>query len=240
MSLFQKIQEGTLAWETLSSHEKNAVVKECNPKIKSILFSKGFRRYFLGIEDSYAMALMVFTQCIKSFDASKGSFWSLFNIKLNGTFVDFLRSKDFLSRNDRLLLIKIQKVKESLEKKYGQAILENISKECNEPVSEIERVLFENEHYYISLTDELANTLPDQDTVENLYLSKEYSIIFKKVLTSMLPRDKEIFTKLIDEDMTAKDISKDYNISEGRIAQIKIRIIKTIREAIPDYQLEAC
>ena len=43
---FQEIQKGLLIWKELSSREKNAIVIECEPKIKSILYSKGFRKYF--------------------------------------------------------------------------------------------------------------------------------------------------------------------------------------------------
>lgn len=235
MTLFQQIQAAKLFWHELSPRQKDSVVRECLPRINTILRLPQFKKYILGIEDSFSIALMVFIQCMDVYQAEKGNFWTLYNIRFKGALIDYLRAGDVLSRSERAIFVKMKAAEESLDKKFGQSSLEDVSKECGVSVKELESVLHKSEFFKISLTDEVTNMLPCSNSVEEIVLAKEYAKVFRNAASEMLPRDREIFFKIVEEGLTSRAISKDYNVSECRIDQIRKRIINVLREAFDRY-----
>lgn len=160
------------------------------------------------------------------------SFWGFVKKRVYGSMLDYLRSLDVMSRNNRKIIkdidILIDEYYQKHEEEPDDAYL---AEKLNLELEKIKEVRTAYAVSYVLPLDEQINCYSEDNTLEKLEREALLEQV-NEVLETLKEREQLIIQLYYYEELSLKEISTILNISESRISQIHKKLLKKIRERV--------
>ncbi len=197
----------------------------------------------IEMEELLSMGVVGLHKAISSYDKYRETNFRCFAFKrIQGSILDALRRRDYLTRTQRRHYKKLSQVADHLKHKFNcTPSYLDIAKEVKMDESEVRSYLnMGKEHinldeqfkkglsYYEALPDYNA-VLPSETTNSNLLIEE-----LRKSFRKLKEREQKILFLRHYQDLSVKEIAVVMKISEGRISQIYKEIVLKLREQLID------
>jgi RNA polymerase sigma factor for flagellar operon FliA len=170
--------------------------------------------------------------------------------RIRGEILDFLRSRDFLSRTSRTRVKRYQAAYAKLESQLGRApTKEEIMQALNISPEELRNVLNHANATIYSL-DSAEATKPFEETRTSLVDNLAYEgpsqedhadrVILKdklaKAIDTLAPRDRLVVALYHYQKLTFKEIGEVLGVSESRASQLHMKILQKLKVIMKDFE----
>lgn len=160
------------------------------------------------------------------------SFWGFARKRVNGSMLDYLRSLDVMSRNNRKIIKDIDTaLDEYYQENEAEPDDEYLAEKLGLNVEKIREVRTAHSISYTLPLDEQIELYNEDDTLEKLEKERVLEKI-NEVLEDLKERDQLIIQLYYYEELNLKEISEVLDISESRISQIHKKILRKLRERL--------
>jgi len=214
--------------------ETNKVVIQYLPAVRAMSFRLKERLpSSIDVNDLIAIGVEEMVKLSRRYDVVQNdSFWGYAKKRVYGSMLDYLRSLDVVSRNNRRLIKAIELEtskyltefsKEPSEEFLAEKLGENLSKIREaKAASEIANNVPLNEQIIINHKDSVEDKVEQDQLIEAV----------KSILTTLNDREQTIIQLYYFEELNLKEISEILDISESRISQLHKKLMKQIREKL--------
>jgi len=214
--------------------ETNEVVIQYLPAVRAMSFRLKERLpSSIDVNDLIAIGVEEMVKLSRRYDVVQNdSFWGYAKKRVYGSMLDYLRSLDVVSRNNRRLIKAIELEtskyltefsKEPSEEFLAEKLGENLSKIREaKAASEIANNVPLNEQIIINHKDSVEDKVEQDQLIEAV----------KSILKTLNDREQTIIQLYYFEELNLKEISEILDISESRISQLHKKLMKQIREKL--------
>ncbi|RUM30609.1 MAG: FliA/WhiG family RNA polymerase sigma factor [Aquifex sp.] len=166
-------------------------------------------------------------------------------LKIKGAIYDYLRSLDFGSRQIRDKEKKIKETLERLKEKLGREPTdEEIARELGISVEELMKILRKISFSYILNLEEIfrenvrdySELIASREDVEEKIIKKDFEERLRKAIRELPEREKLVIQLIFYEELPLKKVAEILNTSVSRVAQIKTRALRRLREKLLSFQ----
>lgn len=160
------------------------------------------------------------------------SFWGFVKKRVYGAMLDYLRSLDVMSRNNRKIIKDIDTLIDEYFQKYEEEPDDAyLAEKLNLEIDKIKEARQAHAVSYILPLDEQINCYSEDTTLEKIERESLLEQV-NSVLETLKEREQLIIQLYYYEELSLKEISDMLNISESRISQIHKKLIKKLRERV--------
>ncbi len=214
--------------------ETNEVVIQFLPAVRAMSFRLKERLpSSIDVNDLIAIGIEEMVKLSRRYDSKQNdSFWGYAKKRVYGSMLDYLRSLDVVSRNNRRLIKAIDtEISKHLTEHSREPTDSFLAEKLGESVSKIREA---------RVASEIANNVPlneqiianPTDGVENIVEQDQLMESVKGILTTLSDREQTIIQLYYFEELNLKEISEILDISESRISQLHKKLMKLIREKL--------
>lgn len=160
------------------------------------------------------------------------SFWGFVKKRVYGAMLDYLRSLDIMSRNNRKIIKDIDTLIDEYYQKYEEEPDDKyLAQRLNLEVEKVKEVRQAHAVSYVLPLDEQVNCYTEDNTLEKI---EKQALLDKvsEVLETLKEREQLIIQLYYYEELSLKEISDMLNISESRISQIHKKLLRKLRERV--------
>lgn len=224
--------------ETLESRgqyaETNEVVIQFLPAVRAMSFRLKERLpSSIDVNDLIAIGVEEMVKLSRRYDIEQNdSFWGYAKKRVYGSMLDYLRSLDVVSRNNRRLIKAIESETSKHLTEHSREPSESyLADKLGESLSKIREA---------KAAAEIANNVPlneqimanPNESVEDKVEQDQLVEAVKSILTTLSDREQTIIQLYYFEELNLKEISEILDISESRISQLHKKLMKQIREKL--------
>ena len=160
------------------------------------------------------------------------SFWGFVKKRVYGAMLDYLRSLDVMSRNNRKIIKDIDTLIDEYYQKYEEEPDDKyLAQRLNLEVEKVKEVRQAHAVSYVLPLDEQVNCYSEDTTLDKLERESLLEQV-NSVLETLKEREQLIIQLYYYEDLSLKEISDMLNISESRISQIHKKLLRKLRERV--------
>ncbi|TEY04056.1 RNA polymerase sigma factor FliA [Campylobacter sp. US33a] len=160
------------------------------------------------------------------------NFWGFVKKRVNGAMLDYLRSLDVMSRNNRKIIKDIDNlIDEYYQEHEKEPDDEYLAKKLNLEIDKIKEARAAHAISLVLPLDEQLECFNEDRTIERIE-KEELIEKINAVLENLKERDQLIIQLYYYEELNLKEISEILDISESRISQIHKKLLKKIRERL--------
>ncbi len=214
--------------------ETNEVVIQYLPAVRAMSFRLKERLpSSIDVNDLIAIGVEEMVKLSRRYDIEQNdSFWGYAKKRVYGSMLDYLRSLDVVSRNNRRLIKAIElETSKHLTEYSREPSEEFLAEKLGENLSKIREA---------KAAAEIANNVPlneqimanPKDSVEDKVEQDQLIEAVKSILTTLNDREQTIIQLYYFEELNLKEISEILDISESRISQLHKKLMKQIREKL--------
>lgn len=221
-------------YATLLKKEQDELVVAYMPALRAMAFRLKERLpSSIDVNDLISIGVEEMIKLSRRYDKDQNdSFWGYAKKRVNGAMLDYLRSLDVMSRNNR----KIIKEMDTLIDEYYQEHEEEpddayLAKKLDLDLEKIKDARAAHAISYVLPLDEQINCYSEDDTIEKI----EKDVLLEKIseiLEGLKEREQLIIQLYYYEELNLKEISEVLQISESRISQIHKKLLKKLRERL--------
>lgn len=160
------------------------------------------------------------------------SFWGFVKKRVYGAMLDYLRSLDVMSRNNRKIIKDIDTLIDEYYQKYEEEPDDKyLAQRLNLEVEKVKEVRQAHAVSYVLPLDEQVNCYIEDNTLEKI---EKQALLDKvsEVLETLKEREQLIIQLYYYEELNLKEISEMLGISESRISQIHKKLLRKLRERV--------
>lgn len=160
------------------------------------------------------------------------SFWGFVKKRVYGAMLDYLRSLDVMSRNNRKIIKDIDTLIDEYYQKYEEEPDDKyLAQRLNLEVEKVKEVRQAHAVSYVLPLDEQVNCYAEDNTLEKI---EKQALLDKvsEVLETLKEREQLIIQLYYYEELNLKEISEMLGISESRISQIHKKLLRKLRERV--------
>lgn len=160
------------------------------------------------------------------------SFWGFVKKRVYGAMLDYLRSLDVMSRNNRKIIKDIDTLIDEYYQKYEEEPDDKyLAQRLNLEVEKVKEVRQAHAVSYVLPLDEQINCYTEDNTLEKI---EKQALLNKvsEVLETLKEREQLIIQLYYYEELNLKEISEMLGISESRISQIHKKLLRKLRERV--------
>lgn len=201
-------------------------------------------------EDLIGYGTIGLIEAIDRYNPSQACSFETFAInRVRGEVLDFLRSRDFLSRTGRTRVKRFQVAVSKLEDELGRAPTEDeiknalnldtddlrtIQKEANSLVFSLDSTEATRpfEDSKVSLVDNLVSTAKSQEEYTEQSLLRD---TLKKAIDSLNPRERLVVALYHYQKLTFREIGEVLGVSESRASQLHMKVLQKLRVIMRGY-----
>ncbi len=201
-------------------------------------------------EDLESAGLIGLLQALDQYDPSRGTpFASFAYSRIRGSLIDYLRTIDPLSRDQRRRFGEVQHAYETLRQTMGQEPEEEdvadfigiTVDEYRDTLNRAQRRFALSIHstIYDNSDTELYETLPSEDADEAFAQIEQDSLVayIQTIINEQSEREQHMLALYYYEDLTLREIAGLYNLTEARISQILGKSLLKIRARLNQHEL---
>lgn len=214
--------------------ETNEVVIQYLPAVRAMSFRLKERLpSSIDVNDLIAIGVEEMVKLSRRYDVEQNdSFWGYAKKRVYGSMLDYLRSLDVVSRNNRRLIKAIElETSKHLTEYSREPSEEYLAKKLGETLAKIREA---------KAAAEIANNVPlneqiianPKESVEDKVEQDQLIEAVKAILTTLNDREQTIIQLYYFEELNLKEISEILDISESRISQLHKKLMKQIREKL--------
>lgn len=160
------------------------------------------------------------------------SFWGFVKKRVYGAMLDYLRSLDVMSRNNRKIIKDIDALIDEYYQKHEEEPDDTyLASKLNLELDKIKEARTAYAVSYVLPLDEQINCYSEDNTLEKIEKEALLEQV-NDVLETLKEREQLIIQLYYYEELSLKEISTILNISESRISQIHKKLLKKIRERV--------
>lgn len=160
------------------------------------------------------------------------SFWGFVKKRVYGAMLDYLRSLDVMSRNNRKIIKDIDTLIDEYYQKYEEEPDDKyLAQKLNLEVEKVKEVRQAHAVSYVLPLDEQVNCYTEDNTLEKIEKQALLDRV-SEVLETLKEREQLIIQLYYYEELSLKEISDMLNISESRISQIHKKLLRKLRERV--------
>ncbi len=224
-------KEQNLEQKRKLKQEQDEIVLQYLPAVRAMSFRlKGRLPSSIDVNDLISIGIEEMVKLSKKYDESlNNSFWGYAKKRVYGAMLDYLRSLDVISRNNRRLV-------KAIDQEISKSLMENgtepddfaLAKILGEDLSKIREAKSACESSTnIPLNEQLitSQTMNIEDQIEQAQLIDAV----KEILTKLSERERIIIQLYYFEELSLKEISEILEISESRISQVHKKLMIHIR-----------
>lgn len=203
-------------------------------------------------EDLESVGLMGLLQALEQYDVSRGTPFATFAYgRIRGALIDYLRSIDPLSRDQRRKLAEVQSGREILRQMMGdEPTDEDVADYLNLPLAEYHELLAQAQRRFaLSLHSilfedaelTLIDLIPDDESeAEHEKLEFNSMVAYVESLIRTLPeREQRILALYYHENLTLREIAGLLSLTEARISQILGKTLLNLRTRLHEMRAKA-
>lgn len=160
------------------------------------------------------------------------SFWGFVKKRVYGAMLDYLRSLDVMSRNNRKIIKDIDTLIDEYYQRYEEEPDDKyLAQRLNLEVEKVKEVRQAHAVSYVLPLDEQINCYAEDNTLEKI---EKQALLDKvsEVLETLKEREQLIIQLYYYEELNLKEISEMLGISESRISQIHKKLLRKLRERV--------
>lgn len=160
------------------------------------------------------------------------SFWGFVKKRVYGAMLDYLRSLDVMSRNNRKIIKDIDTLIDEYYQKYEEEPDDKyLAQRLNLEVEKVKEVRQAHAVSYVLPLDEQINCYTEDNTLEKI---EKQALLDKvsEVLETLKEREQLIIQLYYYEELNLKEISEMLGIGESRISQIHKKLLRKLRERV--------
>lgn len=160
------------------------------------------------------------------------SFWGFVKKRVYGAMLDYLRSLDIMSRNNRKIIKDIDTLIDEYYQKYEEEPDDKyLAQRLNLEVEKVKEVRQAHAVSYVLPLDEQVNCYTEDNTLEKI---EKQALLDKvsEVLETLKEREQLIIQLYYYEELNLKEISEMLGNSESRISQIHKKLLRKLRERV--------
>ncbi|MCH9813034.1 MAG: RNA polymerase sigma factor FliA [Epsilonproteobacteria bacterium] len=225
---------GTETIEKGKYAETNDVVIQFLPAVRAMSFRLKERLpSSIDVNDLIAIGVEEMVKLSRRYDVEQNdSFWGYAKKRVYGSMLDYLRSLDVVSRNNRRLIKAIElETSKHLTEHSREPSESFLAEKLGESVAKIREA---------KAAAEIANNVPlneqimanPNESVEEKVEQDQLIEAVKSILTTLSDREQTIIQLYYFEELNLKEISEILEISESRISQLHKKLMKQIREKL--------
>lgn len=160
------------------------------------------------------------------------SFWGFVKKRVYGAMLDYLRSLDVMSRNNRKIIKDIDTLIDEYYQKYEEEPDDKyLAQRLNLEVEKVKEVRQAHAVSYVLPLDEQINCYTEDNTLEKIEKQALLDRV-SEVLETLKEREQLIIQLYYYEELNLKEISEMLGISESRISQIHKKLLRKLRERV--------
>jgi RNA polymerase sigma factor for flagellar operon FliA len=236
-----------MAISTLTA-DQNKLVEQMAPLVKRIAYHFMARLpASVQVDDMIQAGLLGLLDAAKNFDDTQGAQFETYAIqRIRGSILDELRQADWLPRNVRKNLRRIEAAISSLEQQYGRAPREQeLADVLGVPLDEYQHMLLESRGYQLlhyedfqeSEDSDFFDVFLSQNQIGPLDVLEDQR--FRRALVqaiSVLPeREKIVMGLYYEQEMNLKEIGEVLGVSESRVCQLHSQAVARLRSRLRGY-----
>lgn len=236
-----------MAISTLTA-DQNKLVEQMAPLVKRIAYHFMARLpASVQVDDLIQAGLLGLLDAAKNFDDTQGAQFETYAIqRIRGSILDELRQADWLPRNVRKNLRRIEAAISSLEQQFGRAPREQeLAEVLGVPLDEYQHMLLESRGYQLlhyedfqeSEDSDFFDVFLSQNQIGPLDVLEDQR--FRRALVqaiSVLPeREKIVMGLYYEQEMNLKEIGEVLGVSESRVCQLHSQAVARLRSRLRGY-----
>lgn len=160
------------------------------------------------------------------------SFWGFVKKRVYGAMLDYLRSLDVMSRNNRKIIKDIDTLIDEYYQKYEEEPDDKyLAQRLNLEIEKVKEVRQAHAVSYVLPLDEQVSCYTEDNTLEKIEKQALLDRV-SEVLETLKEREQLIIQLYYYEELNLKEISEMLGISESRISQIHKKLLRKLRERV--------
>lgn len=225
----------------------NEMVKHFLPRIKAIAISlKSSLPENVELDDLIQEGLIGLLNVRDRYDPSRGASFFTFAMKrVRGAMYDYLRKIDWIPRNTRHLIKKVESAMIELQNENGEfPSAERIQNHLGISKKEVSLALNEmSRRQLLNLDGFLSDDADDfteffsskANTPEENYYKEELTEHLKDEIELLKERERQILSLYYVEELNFKEIAEILSVTESRISQIHRSIMLKLKERMNQF-----
>jgi RNA polymerase sigma factor for flagellar operon FliA len=236
-----------MAISTLSA-DQSKLVQQMAPLVKRIAYHFMARLpASVHVDDLIQAGLMGLLDAAKNFDDTQGAQFETYAIqRIRGSILDELRQADWLPRNVRKNLRRIESTINMLEQRLGRAPKEQeLAAELGVGLDEYQHMLLESRGYQLLHYEDFQES-EDSDFFDVFVAQNQVGPLdvledqrFRRALVQaigVLPeREKIVMGLYYEQEMNLKEIGEVLGVSESRVCQLHSQAVARLRSRLRGY-----
>ncbi|HZP86079.1 MAG TPA: RNA polymerase sigma factor FliA [Burkholderiales bacterium] len=236
-----------MAITTLTA-DQNKLVGQMAPLVKRIAYHFMARLpASVHVDDLIQAGLLGLLDAAKNFDDTQGAQFETYAIqRIRGSILDELRQADWLPRNVRKNLRRIEAAINLLEQRLGRAPREQeLAQELGVPIDEYQHMLLESRGYQLLHYEDFQES-EDSDFFDVFVSANQVGPLdvledqrFRRALVQaigVLPeREKIVMGLYYEQEMNLKEIGEVLGVSESRVCQLHSQAVARLRSRLRSY-----
>ena len=231
-----------------SIDDKDAIVKEMAPLVKRIAYHFMTRLpASVDVDDLIQAGLIGLLDASDNFDSTQGAQFETYAVqRIRGSMLDELRHADWLPRNVRKNLRKIEAAVAKLEQKFGRQPSEaELADEMEMPLSVYQHILSDargsqllhyedfqesddNDFFDFVLADHQSNPLA-------IIEDKGFRQMLVTSISNLPEREKLVMGLYYEKELNLKEIGQVMGVSESRICQLHSQAVARLRARMKEW-----
>ena len=187
----------------------------------------------IDVNDLISIGVEEMIKLSRKYDKEQNdSFWGYVKKRVNGAMLDYLRSLDVLSRNNRKIVKELDLlIDEYYQEHECEPDDEYLAKALNLDIDKIKEARIALEISYVLPLEEQINCYCEDSTLDRI---ERESLLEKvsEVLSQLKEREQLIVQLYYYEELSLKEISEILDISESRISKNHKKLLKKLRERL--------
>jgi RNA polymerase sigma factor FliA len=230
------------------SADQNKLVAQLAPLVKRIAYHFMARLpASVHVDDLIQAGLLGLLDAAKNFDDTQGAQFETYAIqRIRGSILDELRQADWLPRNVRKNLRRIEATVTQLEQRLGRAPREQeLAEALGVPLDEYQHMLVESRGHQLLHYEDFQES-EDSDFFDVFMTDNQVGPLevledqrFRRALVQaigVLPeREKIVMGLYYEQEMNLKEIGEVLGVSESRVCQLHSQAVARLRSRLRGY-----
>ncbi len=232
---------------TFNDEEKQAIVAEFLPKIKSwALRIKSTLPDSVEVDELFSAASVGLVESLEKFDKSRNvAFGTYAERRIKGAMLDSLRGLDFLPRNLRVRMKQLEAEVSQLSVKLGyKPTVAEIVEHTDYEEEDVYRLLGILENESVLSLDKNVGDDDDSSLIDFIKgggLSPEDEVLKSKMterlaseIDKLSDKERHVVALYYYEELTMKEIAEVLGLTESRVSQIHLSAVQKLRRRLKD------
>jgi len=228
---------------SLANRDIDAIVNELAPLVKRIAYHFMAKLpASVSVDDLIQAGLLGLLDAAKHFDDTQGAQFETYAVqRIRGSILDELRQADWLPRNVRKNLRKIEGAVSKLEQEYGRAPREaELAEHMQVPLEEYQHMLLDARGYQLLHYEDFQES-EDSDFFDS-YMPRDsqrgplealedegFRRNLVQAISALPDREKLVMGLYYEQEMNLKEIGEVLGVSESRVCQLHSQAVARLR-----------